>query len=234
MVKYLLSSLPFPSSLVFKKILPKFLESPLSRSYWLAKSEKFIRARRVGARSELLKNKDFRLKGCRPIKGLEFPTEKLEFGATKMIDGRIKFGILTAENVLNEILAYCFFKNNKITDTILVRKLKDSFAENKCLSVNEEQDKEKYQLLLNSLEDKNNKIRAIFAVQKLNEGWDVLNLFDIVRLYETRDGKHNKPGKTTISEAQLIGRGARYFPFVIKGGNDKFMRKYDKDLQRNI
>jgi type III restriction enzyme len=26
-----------------------------------------------------------------------------------------------------------------------------------------------------------NRIRAIFAVQKLNEGWDVLNLFDIVR-----------------------------------------------------
>ena len=31
-----------------------------------------------------------------------------------------------------------------------------------------------------NLEDKNNEYRAIFAVDKLNEGWDVLNLFDIV------------------------------------------------------
>lgn len=49
--------------------------------------------------------------------------------------------------------------------------------------------------------------RAVFAVDKLNEGWDVLNLFDIVRLYETRDGKNGKPGSGTIWEAQLIGRG---------------------------
>ncbi|MCG2701407.1 DEAD/DEAH box helicase family protein [Candidatus Parcubacteria bacterium] len=130
--------------------------------------------------------------------------------------------------------AFGFFKNNKITNAILVKKLKDGFAENKTLSVNEEQEKEKYQLLLNSLEDKNNKIRAIFAVQKLNEGWDVLNLFDIVRLYETRDGKNNQPGKTTISEAQLIGRGARYYPFKLDEADDKFKRKYDKHLQKEI
>lgn len=123
--------------------------------------------------------------------------------------------------------AFKFLDENKITDTILIKKLKDGFSENKTLSVNEESEKEKYQLLINSLEDKNNQIRAIFAVQKLNEGWDVLNLFDIVRLYETRDGKNNKPGKTTISEAQLIGRGARYFPFKINETDEKFKRKFD-------
>ena len=127
-----------------------------------------------------------------------------------------------------------FFKENKITNAILVKKLKDSFAENKCLSVNEEKEKEKNQLLLNSLEDKDNKIRAIFAVQKLNEGWDVLNLFDIVRLYETRDGKNNRPGKTTISEAQLIGRGARYWLFKINETDDKYKRKYDKNLDNEL
>ena len=137
-----------------------------------------------------------------------------------------------------------FFRNNKISDEVLVKKLKGGFSENKCLSVNEEKEKEKYQLLLNSLEDKNNQIRAIFAVQKLNEGWDVLNLFDIVRLYETRDGKNNRPGKTTISEAQLIGRGARYYPFdpslspLVKGGSEggyeKFKRKYDKNLDNEL
>ena len=130
--------------------------------------------------------------------------------------------------------AFGFFKDNKITNAILVKKLKDGFAKNKTLSVNEEQEKEKYQLLLNSLEDKNNKIRAIFAVQKLNEGWDVLNLFDIVRLYEARDSKNNQIGKTTISEAQLIGRGARYCPFKLNDIDDKFKRKYDKNLDNEL
>lgn len=127
-----------------------------------------------------------------------------------------------------------FFKDNRITNTILVKKLKDNFAANKTLSVNEEQEKEKYQLLLNSLEDKDNQIRAIFAVQKLNEGWDVLNLFDIVRLYSTRDGKAGQPGKTTLSEAQLIGRGARYYPFKLNEADDKYKRKYDKDLTNEL
>ena len=51
------------------------------------------------------------------------------------------------------------------------------------------------------------KIRVIFSVNKLNEGWDVLNLFDIVKLYKTQNKTE------TIREAQLIGRGARYCPF---------------------
>ena len=45
---------------------------------------------------------------------------------------------------------------------------------------------------------------TVFAVDKLNEGWDVHNLFDIVRLYNTRDpDKSGKVGKTTMSEAHL-------------------------------
>ncbi|MDA0067239.1 hypothetical protein OFS07_13320 [Brachyspira hyodysenteriae] len=86
--------------------------------------------------------------------------------------------------------------------------------------------------LLNTLENKDNPIRVIFSVNKLNEGWDVLNLFDIVRLYEKRDAdtKNKKAGKTTISEAQLIGRGARYYPLKIDYYNDDeiYKRKYDK------
>ncbi len=130
--------------------------------------------------------------------------------------------------------AFRFFQDHGLTDALLVRKLKDSFVENKCLSVNEDREKEEYQLLLNSLEDRNNQIRAIFAVEKLNEGWDVLNLFDIVRLYETRDAKDNKPGQTTMREAQLIGRGARYFPFVVSINQDKYKRKYDKDIDNEL
>ena len=88
--------------------------------------------------------------------------------------------------------------------------------------------------MLNTLEDENNPIRAVFAVQKLNEGWDVLNLFDIVRLYEDRDGKDGKPGKTTLSEAQLIGRGARYYPFALEEGQDKYTRKFDDDISNDL
>lgn len=108
--------------------------------------------------------------------------------------------------------------------------MRSEFDESRCISVNEEKEKENQQILLNSLEDNDNRIRAIFAVQKLNEGWDVLNLFDIVRCYTTRDSKSGKPGRTTLAEAQLIGRGARYFPFTIGDYNDRFIRKYDNDL----
>jgi type III restriction enzyme len=87
--------------------------------------------------------------------------------------------------------------------------------------------------LLATLEDNDNPVRAIFAVNMLQEGWDVLNLFDIVRLYDTRDGKADRKGNYvagtgTVSEAQLIGRGARYFPFK-HGDDDKYKRKFDNN-----
>ena len=129
--------------------------------------------------------------------------------------------------------AFRFF-DEKMTTEALVQRLKSVFCEEHCLSVNDENEKETYQLRLNNLEDKRNPIRAIFAVQKLNEGWDVLNLFDIVRCYEARDSGKNKIGKTTISEAQLIGRGARYFPFVLPEHTDRFRRKFDEDLDHEL
>lgn len=76
---------------------------------------------------------------------------------------------------------------------------------------------------LNSLEDINNPFRIIFAVAKLTEGWDVLNLFDIVRISEE---KESKTIKQTNAEAQLIGRGARYYPFVYKG-EKSYTRRFD-------
>ena len=130
--------------------------------------------------------------------------------------------------------AFQFFDDNDISDEDLVRRLKQEFREGYCLSVNDEREKENYQILVNTLEDSNNRIRAIFAVQKLNEGWDVLNLFDIVRCYTTRDAKAGKPGKTTVAEAQLIGRGARYFPFVTDDYPDQYQRKFDKNLTAEL
>lgn len=130
--------------------------------------------------------------------------------------------------------AFQFFEKNKISDSDLVRELQQDFSEECVVSANDDKEANKNQILLNTLEDKTNRIRAVFAVSKLNEWWDVLNLFDIVRLYEARDGKRQKDGsyqagKTTISEAQLIGRGARYFPFETDEvlWEDIFKRKFD-------
>jgi type III restriction enzyme len=116
------------------------------------------------------------------------------------------------------------------------RELQGDFAAEKVVNVNNPKDLEKRQIQLNALEDRNNEIRVIFAVDKLNEGWDVLNLFDIVRLYDTRDGKANKVGKTTMAEAQLIGRGARYFPFVDLDQPDavREKRKYDSAVNHPL
>ena len=125
--------------------------------------------------------------------------------------------------------AFQFFDDNDISDERLVGRLKREFQEDYCLSVNDEKEKENYQILVNTLEDSDNRIRAIFAVQKLNEGWDVLNLFDIVRCYEAQGSK----GGTT-AEAQLIGRGARYFPFATDDNNDSYRRKFDGDLNHEL
>lgn len=130
--------------------------------------------------------------------------------------------------------AFRFFDEQGIGGEQLVERLKRAFHRDYCLSVNDEDEKERYQILVNTLEDPQNRIRAIFAVQKLNEGWDVLNLFDIVRCYEARDTGRAKIGTTTLSEAQLIGRGARYFPFVLPQSNDRFRRKFDGDLDHEL
>lgn len=130
--------------------------------------------------------------------------------------------------------AFQFFETRNISQNDIVRRIRSNFRQENCLSANNDQEAEKNQILLNTLEDENNPIRAVFAVQKLNEGWDVLNLFDIVRLYEDRDGKDGKPGKTTLSEAQLIGRGARYYPFAVKEGDELYIRKYDDDISNDV
>lgn len=168
-------------------------------------------------------------------------------------------------DILNKAIKY--FKNKyKNFDDFIIR-IKEEFKIENQLTTNFDEEKktknkgneyeenikkmtvkEKKQLLLenkllNTLENDDNPIRAIFSVNKLNEGWDVLNLFDIVRLYNFRDADYKKNkqgksifGKTTISEAQLIGRGARYYPIKLDiDGNDErtYKRKYDNDLNND-
>ncbi|WP_258220016.1 DEAD/DEAH box helicase family protein, partial [Helicobacter pylori] len=99
-----------------------------------------------------------------------------------------------------------FFDKQKYTPN-LTALLQTKFKKSTQINTNNEKELEKGMLLLNSLEDRDNPKRVIFSVDKLNEGWDVLNLFDIVRL------KNKASQKDTIKDAQLIGRGARYYPF---------------------
>ncbi len=126
--------------------------------------------------------------------------------------------------------AITYFKELDISLQGLIDEIKEDFSEDKIISVNSKNDTDDKQIVINSLEDNNNEYRAVFAVDKLNEGWDVLNLYDIVRLYDTRDATGNKPGKTTVAEAQLIGRGARYYPFQLEDNQELDKRKYDNDL----
>ena len=101
--------------------------------------------------------------------------------------------------------------------------IKASFDKSYCINMNDEKDLRANQKRVNTLESKDNALRVIFAVDRLNEGWDVLNLYDIVRLDNAKD--NNK----TTSNAQLIGRGARYYPFGYKNGYEVDKRKFDNE-----
>ena len=141
-----------------------------------------------------------------------------------------------ASNAKGDMLdVFSYVSEQGIEFENLLLEIKEDFKEENLLLVDGNNISPDKQLKLNSLEAKDNEFRVIFAVDMLNEGWDVLNLFDIVRLYETRDSGHGKVGKTTMQEAQLIGRGARYMPFTEPTGELKTgERKFDNDTTNRL
>jgi type III restriction enzyme len=170
--------------------------------------------------------------------------KKDDFNFLNSIDNNFFEGGNLFDKGKSKILAMTkFIKNENIKFPEIIDWIKYSFADRNCLITNSKDNKKKTKeetdevqdKLLNSLEDQNNHIRAIFTVKRLTEGWDVLNLFDIVRLYEGRDEWHDKKtgerkaGDSTISEIQLIGRGVRYFPFKYQE-KEANKRKFDNDL----
>jgi type III restriction enzyme len=175
-----------------------------------------------------------------------------ELDFRKIIDNLSNKDIEEIKSKSNEKImkkVFDFYDKEKISISDLVKKIQRGFSEKNCLNVNEEsldkksisqRDKEEVisqEKILNSLESANNNIRAIFAVQKLNEGWDVLNLFDIVRVSDkqaTGGSTKGRIAQSTISEAQLIGRGARYYPFILDETQDKHKRKFDEDTQKEL
>ncbi|QKY71363.1 DEAD/DEAH box helicase family protein [Lentibacillus sp. CBA3610] len=135
-----------------------------------------------------------------------------------------------------------YIKRENISYSHIVNYIKHNFSERNCIITNSDRNttkKEKtddeQERLLNSLEDKENNIRAIFTVKRLTEGWDVLNLFDIVRLYQGQNagGSSRKTPKATIEEKQLIGRGVRYYPFSYKNHVEN-KRKFDDEMDNEL
>lgn len=130
--------------------------------------------------------------------------------------------------------AFSYFQMHGISDELLASEIRDAFSERHCITANNEKEIEETIRSLNTLEESDNPYRAVFAVDKLNEGWDVLNLFDIVRLFDTVSDKEGRPAKATVQEAQLIGRGARLCPFRVKDSQDPYKRKYDDDTANDL
>lgn len=143
-----------------------------------------------------------------------------------------KLDVENLEKIFNlsnnkQVKALFFLVKNDLKN--FARRLKLSFGQDRCLVIySTSADKQEKLGLLNSLENIKNPIRVVFAVNVLNEGWDVLNLYDIVKLDEA-----NKTHNATTSEAQLIGRGARYYPFQYQD-TDKYKRKFDNDLSHPL
>lgn len=122
--------------------------------------------------------------------------------------------------------AYNYYLETSMAKVIV--DLKDDFRNENLVDVNDKGnsgmiDDVEIMKKLNTLESLENPIRVVFAVAKLSEGWDVLNLHDIVRISETAVATSN----ATNSEAQLIGRGARYNPFEYEG-KKSFTRRFEE------
>lgn len=114
-----------------------------------------------------------------------------------------------------------------------INSIKERFGENHTMIYNSKA-KEKAELLP-LLDNPRNTMRVIFSVNALNEGWDVLSLFDIIH-FDISETK-----KVSLQDIQLIGRGARLCPYDLpktyqnkddlfdshRYGFDKYKRKFD-------
>lgn len=230
----------YENKIIFDYALAKFYNDKYSKDIVTLRSDLSLMERALQAlvlsQYRLKVFQDHRL-GIKPV--VLFKAAKIADSKDFMEDFSKTVSGLTATQLQNlsysannELMqkAFGYFANNGISFDVLAAELRDDFSEAHCVSVNDDKDATEKQILLNSLEDADNPYRAVFEVKKLDEGWDVLNLFDIVRLYETRQSGRNKLSPATIAEAQLIGRGARYCPFQLEEGQPKFQRKYDGDV----
>ncbi len=224
--------------------LKKFREDKFSKDVFLFQSDSVITERMLQAviisqyRRKVAEKNKIPLKPVILMKSDKIDKSKINYelfvGLIKNLKvkdikniRRVAEKVKEDDNILKN--AFKFFNEQKIDDSDLVKEIKVEFNEDRLIEVNSKDESEEKQVLINRLEDSDNEIRVVFAVDMLNEGWDVLNLFDIVRLYGTRDS-----GNPTIQEAQLVGRGARYFPFYLNNPDEKFIRKFDDEANNEL
>ena len=174
------------------------------------------------------------LKAHKNIQNLElFYDEFINFISNSICERDIARIRNQASGIVKTMFDY--FDSNGIDDRSLVEELKQAFSEEHVIKVHSKiPNVNELQVKLNDLENPNNPYRLVITLDMLHEGWDVLNLFDIVRLYDERSVVENKASPSTIQEAQLIGRGARYFPYVLYALDDKYKRKFDNDLTNEM
>ena len=152
----------------------------------------------------------------------------------KNIKGRdIEMIFNNSKNDFRVQKAINWFKDKFRNYDELANRIKNEFCNSeitmRCINSQSKDTSENMLSELNNLDSDKNNVRIIFAVQMLTEGWDVLCLYDIVRLDEKTDKK------TVTSDIQLIGRGCRYNPFFIENYDDKkYTRKFDDELENDL
>lgn len=227
----------YKDKIVYQYDLKKFMTDGFSKKVMLLEAnqndtDKMLDAVLLSQYRKLIA-KDHDIKDFKPI--VLFKSNQIAISKAKQEQFTQLINDLTPEKVTVHLLQ----KQNQITSSTSVWKrviqyysvqnlinvveaIQEDFEELNILNVNKSDILEEHPVLLNTLEEPDNPIRVIFAVAKVNEGWDVLNLYDIVRISERATS--TKAG--TDSEAQLIGRGARYYPFVLKG-EKTYTRRFD-------
>ena len=151
----------------------------------------------------------------------------------KFINRQLHLDAIEDSQTLEKAYEYYISNLDKLHG--IIQDIKREFSPIRIINANDSDrsnllEKGQYEAL-NSLENPENLYRVVFAVAKLTEGWDVLNLYDIVRISDPKTTSGNK--KSTTSEAQLIGRGARYNPFIIDGKRS-YTRRFEDDSAQSL
>ncbi len=137
------------------------------------------------------------------------------------------YNLLKSDKAKNEFIQYV--KNNFKRDiNVVITNSKTNKTKREKMDMDLENE-------LNNLEAPNNSIRAIFTVKRLTEGWDVQNLYDIVRMDTTQNtgGSTRTTPPATVEEKQLIGRAVRFNPYKLN--NEIILkRQFDNDLDNEL
>jgi type III restriction enzyme len=131
-----------------------------------------------------------------------------------------------AKKDVNDVIKNMFYFIEKHGGLqLFVSSIKNDFANQHCITYNSQKKEDKEDL--SRLDNPKNSKRVIFSVNALNEGWDVLCLYDIIHFDISEDKK------VSMQDIQLIGRGSRYCPFKLednlysKGSINLFGLRYE-------